>query len=67
MGRSIVKKSLLIEGGIYTGRKQMENLAEQHDFNLLHPEVVKASQALDALIVQAMKQKPAGIQGGMSR
>lgn len=57
MGRSIVKKSLLIEGDIYTVRKQMENLAEQHDFNLLHPEVVKASQELDALIARAMKQK----------
>lgn len=38
-------------------RKQMEQLASQHNQNLLHPEIIKASQALDELINTAMKQQ----------
>ncbi|WP_442955985.1 aspartyl-phosphate phosphatase Spo0E family protein [Paenibacillus sp. MMO-58] len=64
IGRSTFVTAFLIKEAIHTSRKCMESLAEQHDFNLIHPDVVKASQALDILIVQQMKYKLAAYKEG---
>jgi len=40
-------------------RRQLELAARNQIYNFTHPEVLALSQKLDALIIQAMKEKPA--------
>ncbi|WP_081793472.1 aspartyl-phosphate phosphatase Spo0E family protein [Paenibacillus darwinianus] len=40
---------------IYQMKRELLQIAERNRMNLLHPEVIRASQELDTLIVKSMR------------